>query len=79
MNVNTEIFKRAANKHKGAIAGSFGGAGVTALLLFAIPYFQEKGESDSRQWQRITALEQKVVVLETRLEIYTELLKKEKQ
>lgn len=75
--MNTEIFKRAANKHKGAIASGFGGAGLAAVLTFVIPYFHEKADADARQWQKISALEQKVVVLETRLEIYVELLKKE--
>lgn len=75
--MNTEIFRKAANKHKGAIASGFGGAGLAAILTFVVPYFHAKAESDARQWQKISTLEQKVVVLETRLEIYIELLKKE--
>lgn len=70
-------FVRNAKQHKGAIASGAGGLGLGGLLFLALPYFNEQGDSNARQWQEISALKNRVVILETKLDFY--LAPKEKE
>lgn len=71
-------FVRKAKQHKGAIAGGFGGAGIMGLLAIVYPWFSEQKDADVSQWKEISALKQKIVVLETKVEFYM-VKEKEKQ
>lgn len=75
---DTAIFRK-AKEHKKTIAGGVGGAGLMGLLAVALPYFQDQGDSNARQWQKIAAMEQRIVVLETKLDFYLFTKEKEKQ
>lgn len=63
-------FIRKAKQHKGTIAGGVGGAGIVGLLAVVYPWFSDQKDADARQWQKISAMEQRIIVLETKLDFY---------
>lgn len=68
---DTAIFRK-AKEHKKTIAGGVGGAGLMGLLAVVLPHFTDQSDSNARQWQEISALKNRVVILETKLEFYLE-------
>lgn len=69
MGEETAIFRK-AREHKKTIAGGLGGASIVGLAAVVLPFFTEERDANARQWQKIAALESRVIILETKLEFY---------
>lgn len=75
MSEGTNIFKKGGEtlkEHKKTVLGGVGGASLVGVLAVVMPYVNDLNESNARQWERISQLTERIVRLETQVEMLKE-------
>jgi len=61
--------KGLVEKHSKTAIGGIGGASIATVVAFVWPHIANITENNTKQWEAISLLKQRVVVLETKLDI----------